>query len=125
MKTLIYNKKFETEKRKNLRSNLNLAERLLWARLKERQLEGYKFRRQYGFGPYVVDFYCPELKIAVEIDGVTHFLSKGTKIYDEKRQKYIENYGVKFIRISNQQVLKSPDDALELIRQEIKGLEDH
>ena len=50
-----------------------LAEIILWERLKNRQLEGYKFRRQYNVQDFVIDFYCPELKLAVEIDGESHY----------------------------------------------------
>jgi very-short-patch-repair endonuclease len=50
-----------------------LAEIILWERLKNRQLEGYKFRRQYSVQDFVIDFYCPELKLAVEIDGESHY----------------------------------------------------
>ena len=72
--TQIFNKKTETIKRKLLRNNAPLPEIMLWSRLKSKQLGGYKFRRQFSIGRYVVDFYCPILKLALEIDGDSHFI---------------------------------------------------
>ena len=66
------------------------SELLLWPRLKNKQLNGFRFRRQYGIDKYVVDFYCPELRLAIEIDGGYHF-SSDMKEYDPVRQATIES----------------------------------
>lgn len=76
-----------------IRRNLCKAEAIMWRYLSRRQMLGYKFRRRYGVDQYVIDFYCPELKLAVEIDGETHFRA-GPKEYDEIRQKHLEQYGI-------------------------------
>ena len=83
------------------------AEVLLWSELKNRQLKGVKFRRQQGIGPYVIDFYCPKFKLAIELDGSSHFDDEKIYKYDQKRQKYIESFGIKFLRFTNQDIYKN------------------
>ena len=82
--TQIFNRSSDTEKRRRLRCESPLAEQRLWLRLRNRQLMGYRFRRQYGVGPYVLDFYCPKLKLAIEVDGDNHF-EAGAGEYDRVR----------------------------------------
>ena len=93
--TKIFNKKSETKKRKELRHQMSKTEVLVWSYLKGKQMGGYKFRRQYGVGPYVLDFYCPKLKLAIEIDGDSHF-QDGAEEYDKDRQALIEKLGLRF-----------------------------
>src|SRR3989344_9383153 len=100
--TKIFNRKTQREKRKILRATMTETEIILWSILKEKDL-GYKFRRQYSVGRYVVDFYCPALKLAIEIDGDYH-LTIDMKDYDPQRQKYIETTGIKFLRFTNQAI---------------------
>ncbi len=121
--TIIYNKKSETAKRKKLRKSLQLPEILLWSILKCKKL-GYKFRRQYGVGKYVIDFYCVELKLAIEVDGDSHFLDEKTESYDANRQKFIESFGITFLRIMNHEVLNSLDGTQITVESKIKELED-
>jgi very-short-patch-repair endonuclease len=102
--TKVYNQKSQTAKRKKLRKNLQLPEILLWSILKSKKL-GYKFRRQYSVGKYVIDFYCVELKLAIEVDGDSHFLDAKTERCDSGRQKFIELYGITFLRIMNYEIL--------------------
>ena len=83
--------------------------------MKKKQLKGYKFRRQYGAGKYVIDFYCPKLKLAIEIDGQTH-LDQVARIYDQERQKYIESFGIKFLHFSNYEVYEDLDAVIERIK---------
>ena len=61
------------------------AEVILWEKLSRKQMHGYKFRRQYGVDQYILDFYCPRLKLAIEIDGDSHFVT-GAEDYDKERQ---------------------------------------
>ena len=75
---------------------------------------GYKFRRQYGVGPYVIDFFCPALRLAVEIDGESHFVSGGND-YDEQRQAFIESFGIRFLRFTNRDVFDNLTGVLETI----------
>ncbi|MGH8474006.1 MAG: endonuclease domain-containing protein, partial [Gammaproteobacteria bacterium] len=74
-----------------------------------RQLMDYRFRRQYGVGPYVLDFYCPELKLAIEVDGDNHF-EAGAGEYDRERQRYIESLGIRVLRFTNREVFERLDD---------------
>lgn len=112
--TQIYNKSSEKEKRRSLRNNMPPAEQLLWARLRRRQVEGVKFRRQYSIGPFVVDFYVPELRLAIEVDGPSHFTPE-TKVYDTERQGFIESFGNRFLRFTNRQVYQELDAVVEAI----------
>ena len=104
--TEIFNKKSETKKRKELRHQMSKTEVLVWSYLKGKQMGGYKFRRQYGVGPYVLDFYCPKLKLAIEIDGDSHF-QDGAEEYDKDRQALIEKLGIRFLRFTNVDVYES------------------
>ena len=94
-----YNKTELKARRRELRKNQTLAERIMWTHLRNRQLLGFKFRRQYSVDSFVIDFYCPKLKLAIELDGNVHDLPE-QKEYDKKRQMHIETYGISFIRIS-------------------------
>jgi very-short-patch-repair endonuclease len=119
--TKLYNKTSEKDKRQSLRNNMPPAEQLVWARLKSRQIEGCKFRRQYSVGAFVIDFYSVEIKLAIEIDGESHF-QDGAEIYDRERQSLIESAGVRFVRFTNQQVYEELDSVLESISQMICAL---
>jgi len=85
---LIYNRLIENEKRKFLRNNMTKAETFLWTELRGRKILGLKFRRQFSMGTYVVGFYSPEIKLVIEVDGVTH-LTKDEIEYDKNRQSEI------------------------------------
>lgn len=77
-----------------------------------------RFLRQYSVDNYVIDFYCPKLKLAVEIDGDIHDL-QDQKEYDKERQDYLENFGLNFIRIKNEELLTNADKAFARIEDEI------
>jgi len=100
----IFNRKNLKPKRKKLRNNLTFAEVLLWKELKHRKLDGKKFRRQESVGSYIVDFYCPDEKLVIELDGETHFTDEGI-IYDVKRTKYLKSIGLRVLRFENNEVL--------------------
>lgn len=114
MMTRLYNKSAERNKRRSLRSNMPKAEALVWARLRDQQVEGCKFRRQYSVGVFVVDFYCPELKLAVEIDGPSLQRDGGAE-YDSERQLFLEGKGINVLRVTNAQVYQDLNAAIELI----------
>jgi len=86
---------------RELRKNSTLAEVLLWQHLKRRQRLGYDFHRQRPIDRYIVDFFCHELLLAVEIDGDSHRL-KGSD--DEHRQRKLESYGIRFLRFDDKNV---------------------
>ncbi|HLB95733.1 MAG TPA: DUF559 domain-containing protein [Patescibacteria group bacterium] len=69
----IFNNKSHKILRQTLRHNIPAPEKVLWQKLRAKQIFGYKFRRQYGINQYVVDFYCPQTRLAIEIDGDTHY----------------------------------------------------
>lgn len=89
------------------------AEVLLWSRLRGRQAE-CKFRRQYGVGPYVIDFYSTALKLAIEIDGDSHS-DVGAEERDAQRQAFIESHGIRVVRFTNEDVYKRLEDVLDEI----------
>ena len=96
------------------------AEQILWDQLKGRQFEGLKFRRQHGIGRYVVDFYCPALRLVIELDGGSHF-EEGAKEYDELRQSEIEQLGIEFIRFRNDWVYSNLEEVMGLLKKKIEA----
>lgn len=112
--TQFFNKSQEKEKRRRLRAEMPPAEIALWSRLRRKLVCGYKFRRQYSVGPYVIDFYCPALRLAGEIDGESHFVSVGND-YDDQRQAFIESFGIRFLRFTNRDVYDNLGGVLETI----------
>ena len=112
--TRVFNKTEEKLKRRTLRKNMPLPEILLWSKLKDKNLKGYKFRRQYSIDQFVVDFYCPKCKLAIEIDGDSHFI-QGTEMRDRERQLVIESFGLIFLRFTNKEVCENIEGVLEKI----------
>lgn len=103
------------KKARELRGNLTRAEILLWSRLRSKQLDGYKFRRQQPIFDYIVDFYCYELKLIIEIDGEIHS-SKETHKYDKKRDMLFKINGYKILRLSNFEIEADLNSAIHKIR---------
>ena len=118
--TKIFNKKSEQEKRRELRKNMTKAEVLLWLGLKNKKL-GVRFLRQFSIKAFVVDFYCPEIKLALEIDGATHITREEIE-YDKQRQEYIESLNIKFLRFDNIEIYDDMFNVLEKIKAKIKEL---
>jgi very-short-patch-repair endonuclease len=116
--TEFFNRKDEAPRRRELRNAMPKAEVVLWSRLKGRQLLGCKFRRQYGVGPFVIDFYSPEIKLGIELDGDSHF-AEGKREYDRKRQAFIESFGIRIIRFLNVDIYDNLDGVLEAIAREV------
>jgi very-short-patch-repair endonuclease len=85
---------------RELRSNMTRAEIILWSRLRSKKVNGYKFRRQQPIFDYIVDFYCNELKLIIEVDGEIHSLNEKPK-YDLKRDNILKINGYHIIRLSN------------------------
>jgi len=102
------------QKRQELRSEAPKAEKLLWLKLKGKQLHDFKFRRQYSIGPFIVDFYCPGIRLAIEIDGDSHF-EEGAEEYDKRREKYIKKSNITFLRFTNIDVYENMNGVLEKI----------
>jgi len=117
--TLLYNRRSQRTLRKQLRNNIPEAEVILWSRLQGRHFGNKKFRRQYSIGPYVVDFYCPELKLAIEVDGDSHFTNEA-EAYDRERTIFIESAGIRVIRFTNEEVRKHLFEVLAVIERETR-----
>ena len=97
---------------RRLRSEQTDAERALWQRLRGKRLDGLKFRRQHVFGPWILDFYCPERRLAVELDGGQHNEAENRR-RDEARTAFLEHRGVAVLRYSNLEALRETGAVLE------------
>ena len=104
------------QKAKELRKSMTLAERMLWAVLQNRQLDGYKFRRQHPIYKYIADFYCHELSLVIELDGGVHD-GLEQKEHDINRDQVIQEFGIRVLRIKNEEVM----DDVEAVISKIKG----
>ena len=111
----IHNQREYKERRLRLRRRLTAAEATLWNLLKNKQLDGRKFRRQHSVDKYVLDFYCPSENLAIELDGDHHFSDEGQK-YDEKRSAYLNSLKIRVLRFENEEVFQSADAVLKEIR---------
>jgi len=111
-----HNRQELKDNRKNLRSNLTPAEIRLWKCLQNKKLDGKKFRRQHSIGNYIVDFYCPEQRLVIELDGNIHF-NPVNEQYDLERDKYIKSLGIEVLRFTNSEVFEK----IEFVLNEIKG----
>ena len=111
---LFYNTKLKRYSQ-TLRKNMTDAERLLWAKLRRRQLtKGYQFYRQRIIGNYIVDFYCAKSKLIVEVDGGQHYQDEEDK-KDKVRKEYMKELGMKILRVSDREVFKNIEGVLEKI----------
>ncbi|MFA5270283.1 MAG: DUF559 domain-containing protein [Patescibacteria group bacterium] len=115
----IFNPTVTKEQRQLLRQNMPLAEQLLWSRLKHCQLGGYKFRRQQGIGKFIVDFYCPSIKLVIEIDGESHFANDDSQQYDTERDLFLKSLGLRVFRFSNTEVYANLDGVVNTILQHL------
>jgi very-short-patch-repair endonuclease len=107
------------EKATVLRKNMTLPELILWKKLKDRKLFKTKFRRQHPVDIFIVDFYCHEHKLVVEIDGEIH-LNNETYDYDSGRTNDLNKFGIKVLRFSNYQVIFKIDSVITRILNEIQ-----
>jgi adenine-specific DNA methylase len=103
---------------RKLRKEQTDAEKLMWFLLRDRRLAGRKFRRQHPVEPYVLDFYCHELRLAVELDGGQHNMPEGRR-HDEKRSKFLVEKGIRVLRFWNHDVLRDTEVVLEAIWNEV------
>jgi len=103
------------ERARVLRKHLTEPERLLWKQLRDAKL-GFRFRRQHPLGEYILDFYCPALLLAVEVDGSAHHGRQG---YDAARDAYVERQGIQVVRVWNMEVRDPFGDAITKIQEAI------
>ena len=97
-----------------LRDNLTEAEKILWNKLRLKQL-GVKFRRQHPINKYIADFYCHEIRLVIEVDGDNHLIPD-QKEYDELRTEILQEFGIEVIRFENEQVLNKIDEVVKEIK---------
>jgi very-short-patch-repair endonuclease len=98
---------------RELRKNPTPSEDILWRALRYRRLDGRRLRRQVAIGPFIVDFYCPSERLVVEVDGAVH---QEQKQADRARQELIESLGIRFVRVTAEQVERDLPQALEAVR---------
>ena len=108
-KEKVMNKKELKLFRTNLRLNLTSAEARLWTYLKNKQVGGLKFRRQQSIDDIIVDFYCPELLLAIELDGDYHYHGLKSEMDYERDKQLFERYGIRVLRFENHIVFDNPD----------------
>jgi very-short-patch-repair endonuclease len=114
----IHNRKAKKEQRQKLRKSGTVVEAVLWKSLQRRQIAGKKFSRQHSIGPYIVDFYCAECRLIVELDGQPHFEFIADE-YEGERTRYLEKEGMRLIRFENKLIFEALGSVLEAIRQEL------
>ena len=106
---------------RELRSSGSNAEKRLWSCLRNRQLLGFKFRRQHPVASFIVDFYCHEAKLVIEIDGGQH-AERGQSVYDARRTELLQAKGISVIRFWNNEVLQNLEGVLETIAAMLRPL---
>lgn len=103
------------QRARELRRSLTPAEQILWEVLKNRQLEGYKFRRQHPIYRYIADFYCHELRLVIELDGGVHE-EIDQQEHDSNRDLVIREFSVRILRFKNQEVINDPKNVVEKVK---------
>lgn len=117
----LYNNRVFKDRRKELRNNSTEAEKILWNYLKHSKLGGFKFIRQYSVGPYILDFFCPEVRLAIELDGAHHGQEENV-LYDKDRSKYLKSVNIFIIRFWNNDIVKDVEGSLRQILRQINRL---
>ena len=116
--TLVYNQLFKKDHRKELRNRMTKAEVYFWNLVQGRAIDGIKFRRQFSIDQYILDFYAPSIKLAVEIDGGYHDLPE-VQEYDKRREDHIRSYDITFLRFSNDDLFQDQDGVVVRLRARI------
>ncbi|MBF0484030.1 MAG: endonuclease domain-containing protein [Candidatus Omnitrophica bacterium] len=106
---------------RDLRKEQTDAEKLIWLYVRNQQIKNIKFRRQFSIGNYIIDFYAPSIKLAIEIDGGQHYEDIGER-KDKTRSKYLESQGIKILRFANNDVLINMDGVYEVIENKIEEI---
>lgn len=106
--------------KRTLRSNMTGPEARLWSRLRARQLQRLKFRQQHGIGPYIVDFYCPEQSLIIDVDGDSH-ADADQVMKDKQREQYLQSLGLRVIRYIKDGIVKNLGGVLEDLAERISS----
>mgnify|MGYP003419271114 FL=1 len=115
----IYNEKILESRRRDLRVKQTEAEKILWQKLRNRQINGFKFFRQCSIGKYIADFYCSELRLVIELDGSHHY-EENVFEYDKIREEFMKSLDIQTIRFNNLDVFKSLDEVMERVYDEVR-----
>jgi len=118
---LKYNIKEMEKRRKNLRNNMTHAEVVLWNQIRRRQIHDTRFRRQFSINNFIVDFYSPDIKMVIEVDGMTHH-PDDEREYDVYRQSSLEACGINFVRFTNDEIYGNLNWVVEEISKEVLRL---
>ncbi len=108
------------QQRRELRRNQTTAEEILWDEIRAKKL-GMKFRRQFGIGPYILDFYAPSIKLAIEVDGKIH-LKRDVRIKGKNRGEFLIKCGITVLRYKNEDVENGLDQVLFSLKEKIKAV---
>jgi len=117
MNKYLYNDPTVKLGRRHLRKNATDAEQKLWGVLRSRRMAGLKFFRQYSVGPYILDFYCPERRLAIEVDGGQHADVYGQQ-HDAHRASYLRELNIRVMRFWNNEVLQNIDGVGKKVKEE-------
>jgi very-short-patch-repair endonuclease len=120
---LNYNSKLKSNAR-SLRSNMTDAEKMLWSRVRRKQILAVPFYRQKPIGDYIVDFYAPQANLIIELDGGQHFEPEQQR-YDEQRTLYLQKQGLSVLRFTNVDVLKNIEGVMAVIFREVQKVVEH
>ena len=107
----LYNKPESKTKRRLLRNNMPQPEQRLWYYLKGKGLKGCKFRRQYGVSVYTLDFYCPQQRLAIELDGDSHF-NPAAERRDEVREQFLKSQNITVLRFTNAEANQNIEEVI-------------
>jgi very-short-patch-repair endonuclease len=117
-------KRSNIERSRELRKKQTDAEKKLWTILRNRQLNGVKFRRQFPLGRYILDFYCPDHRLGIEADGGQHYERKG-RDHDDLRTRELNKLGIEIIRFSDGEILTNSEGVFEVIQNAIARKKDN
>jgi len=114
----VYNDPIFKEHRRDLRKNQTGAEKILWSCLRNKGLKDFKFFRQYSVGPYILDFFCPAARLAIELDG-EHHAQEEIRVYDEERSSYLKSHDITTLRFWNDEVVENIESVIEQIANQL------
>jgi very-short-patch-repair endonuclease len=114
----IFNRQQQKLQRQQLWANMPMPEKILWAKIRNQQL-GVKFRRQHGIGRYIVDFYCPECALVIELDGDSHY-QEGAQEYDAIRDEFMRSMDLQVLRFTNVDVMNNLESVVMIICELVK-----
>ena len=118
----IVNKKEVKGLRRNLRNSMTPAEVALWSQLKAGKLDGTSWRRQFSVGNYILDFYCPQIRLCIELDGHEHFTSVGDAQDDIRTEYLLKYHGIQTLRFENSDIFNHTEGVIGIIGETIQEL---